>query len=125
MQRVLNYIESQPLVQAEIMYFLYDYFSGFPTIECKYKFRVPFYYQKTWVCYTSPKKTGAVELVFVRGRELLDSPHLHANGRKMAKGIMYQSVDEISLDILEPIVYEALELDRTTPYTFQKHKSKS
>ncbi len=123
MQAVLNYIERQAPTQSEIMLYLYDYFGGFPTIECKYKYRVPFYYQKTWVCYTSPKKSGAVELVFVRGRELSDSPHLHANGRKMAKGILYNTVQDISLDLLEPILLEALDLDRTVPYTFKKSKS--
>lgn len=123
MDAVANYIERQSPLQQKILFYLYDYFMAYPNIEALYKFRIPFFYQKTWVCYTNAKKNKGVELVFVRGREISAYPTLMANGRKMAKGIMYTSIEEIDHQILDPLWLEALELDRTTPYTLTKSKS--
>lgn len=120
MQSVLNYIESQPENQCEMLLFLYDYFDAFPTLEARYRYKIPFYFQKSWICYTNPKKNGAVELVFLRGRELSPFPILESRERKMVKGILYNSVEEIKLEQLEPILIEAMHLDLNTPFTLTK-----
>ena len=122
MQSVLNYIESLPKSQCEMLLFLYDYFDAFPTVEAKYRYKIPFYFQKSWICYTAPKKNGDVELVFLRGSELSPYPFLESRGRKMVKGILYKSRDEILLETIEPVLMEALQLDLTVSYKLKKLK---
>lgn len=121
MDQVANYIERQPEHIQKLLYYLYDYFLSYPNIISRYKYRIPFYYQKTWVCYTNVKKAGTVELVFVKGRELSEYPTLMANGRKMARGITYSTIESIDHTILDPLWLEALTLDLNVPYTFKKN----
>jgi hypothetical protein len=111
MEAIAAYIEQQTPAQQQILYHLHDYFLSFPNISVKKRYRIPFYDQKTWICYTNAKKKTGVELVFLNGRELSDYPTLEARGRKMVKGILYQDVADINYEILDPIWMEALSLD--------------
>ena len=111
MEAISTYIERQSTTQQEILHYLYDYFMSFPNISVKKRYGIPFYDQKTWVCYTNAHKKGGVELVFLKGRELSEYPTLEANGRKMVKGILYKEVTDINLEILDPLWMEALALD--------------
>lgn len=105
------YIESRPENQAIIMQTLYDYFTSFPNVQPKVRYRIPFYYQKSWVTYTNPLKNGGVELVFLRGIELSMQEELLAKDRKMVRGIEYASVEAIDFNYLEMVWLEALDLD--------------
>ncbi len=120
------YIESRPENQAIIMQTLYDYFTSFPNVQPKVRYRIPFYYQKSWVTYTNPLKNGGVELVFLRGIELSMQEELLAKDRKMVRGIEYASVEAIDFNYLEMVWLEALDLDLhvkfVSPYLRKKEE---
>ncbi len=111
MEAIAAYIEQQRPEQQQVLYHLHDYFMSFPNISVKSRYRIPFYDQKTWICYTNAKKKNGVELVFLKGRELSDYPTLESRGRKMVKGIIYHTINDINYEILDPLWMEALTLD--------------
>lgn len=107
----------------QIMMLLHSYISALPNIQAKIRYKIPFYFQKSWICYLNPVKGGGVELAFLRGRELVDEGGLlSANGRKMVKGVTYQNVEDVSFESLEPVLLEALILDENVPYSVKKKK---
>jgi len=124
MSPVQNYIYNLSPNRQEIVQVLHNYFLSYDQIQDKIRFKIPFYYGKTWICYTNPIKKDGIELVFVRARELRDSKEfLDFKKRKMAAGISYYSPEEVDLEKVAIVFYEALELDKTKPYTFKKAKS--
>ncbi len=123
MSKLINHIESLDNQQKEITSFLHDWLTLDFNLEAKYRFKIPFYYQKTWICYLNPIKKDGIEFNFVRAREL--SAHddiLDFRGRKMVAGILLYDVSKIPLNRLALVLEEALLLDETTPYTFTKKK---
>jgi len=85
-------------------------------MHCKIRFKIPFYDCKSWICYLNPLKKGAVELVFLRGNELIDeSGLLEARGRKMVKGIIISDIDNIPFDTIHQILLQALLIDELMP----------
>jgi len=124
MSPVQNYIYNLSPNRQEIVQVLHNYFLSYDQIQDKIRFKIPFYYGKTWICYTNPIKKDGIELVFVRARELRDSKEfLDFKKRKMAAGISYYSPKEVDLEKVAIVFHEALELDKTKPYTFKKAKS--
>ncbi len=123
MDDIITYIEDQPRQQMQIMMLLHSYISSLPNIQAKIRYKIPFYFQNSWICYLNPVKGGDVELAFLRGRELVDEGGLlSANGRKMVKGVTYQNVEDVSFESLEPVLLEALILDENVPYSVKKKK---
>lgn len=89
----------------------------------KIRFKIPFYYQKSWICYLNPRKDGQIELAFLRGNELSDVQQLLSfNGRKQIAGIPFNKMADIPADKVLEIIHEALLLDKTIPYTVKKRK---
>jgi len=83
----------------------------------KIRFKIPFYYGRSWICYLNPVKNNKVELVFVRGNELSnDQGILQNKGRKQVYGIEFEKVSEIPMQQLNEIIQEAILLDETKPY---------
>lgn len=118
-----SYMEGLENQQREITFFLHDWLSMNYNLEAKYRFKIPFYYQNTWVCYLNPIKKDGIEFNFVRARELsLHEDILDFRGRKMVAGISLYKVNEIPLERLSTVLEEAMLLDETTPYTFKKTK---
>ena len=92
-------------------------------LECKIRYRIPFYYSRSWICYLSPKKDGGVELAFLRGNELSNSQGiLDSKDRKQVSGIEYQSVKDIDFDLLLEVIQEALMLDETVKYASKRKR---
>lgn len=78
----------------------------------KLRYRIPFYDQKSWVCYLNPVKESGLELVYLRGRDLSNAQGLlDARDRKMVAGVLLYKVDEIPWTSLKEITHEALILD--------------
>lgn len=78
----------------------------------KMRYRIPFYDQKSWVCYLNPVKESGVELVYLKGRELSNAQGLlDGRNRKMVAGVLLYELEAIPWTALEEITYEALMLD--------------
>ncbi len=107
--------------QADLIQLLHDMMIGFPNIEPKIRYKIPFYYRKSWICYINPLKAGGVEFAFTRGRELSNEQGLlTANGRKQVMGIKLFSLQDLPVPALLQLIEEAILLDETVAYSVKK-----
>lgn len=113
--------------QQAVLQFLNDLMMSNPEIIQKIRYKVPFYYRKSWICYLNPnKKTDVVEMVFLRGNELSNEQGLlEAKGRKQVRGVTFSKVADIPVDILMEVIQEAIWLDDTVPYASKRKAKKS
>ena len=117
MSVVLNFIESHEGNQREVMLYFHNLLTAYPTVTASIKYRIPFYDQKTWVCYLSPLKNGKVSFSFVRLNELSNEQGLlESKGRKQVLSVDFEKVDEIPKNTIREVINEALFLDETIPY---------
>jgi hypothetical protein len=86
------------------------------------KFGIPFYYGKSWICFLKPIKPDRVELAFIRGNELSEESKalLSFNKRKQVCGIEFCNNNPLDLEMVLPILHEAIILDKTIPYKLKK-----
>lgn len=92
-------------------------------LEDKIRFKIPFYFQKSWICYLNPIKKGGVEICFLRANEFQYSlAHLDFKDRVQVAGISYTSLNEVDMDILRIPLIEAIELDYHSKYSIKKKK---
>lgn len=118
-----NYIYSQSENQQLILLKLNDFLIDFPEITPKVRYKIPFYYRKSWICYLNCIKNDGIELAFLRGNELSNlQGALRYYGRKQVMGIRYFCLEDINFDTLQDVLIEALELDEHVPYTVKKNK---
>ena len=110
--------------QQAVLQFLNDLMMSNPEIVQKIRYKVPFYYRKSWICYLNPnKKTGTVEMVFLRGDELSNEQGLlEAKGRKQVLGVTFSKVVNIPVATLMEVIQEAIWLDDTVPYASKRTK---
>ncbi|MEO9805511.1 MAG: DUF1801 domain-containing protein [Reichenbachiella sp.] len=123
MSEILDYISGLESPQKEIMTILDQMFHANDRMSSKIRFKVPFYYQKSWVCYLNPIKKGGVELCFIRANELSNENQLlDFKDRKQVAGISYFSIEEIDQRALNQVIQEALILDETVKYASKRKK---
>ena len=105
----------------ELLLYLHELLLGY-NLESKYRFKLPFYYGKTWICYLNVvKKTNLVELAFVRARELEVTKHLlNFKQRKMIGGLEWGDLSEVDEHLIQMILSEAIELDTHIPYSWKR-----
>lgn len=78
----------------------------------KIRYKIPFYYHKSWICYLNPIKGDKVELVFLWGQQLSNEQGLlQPTERKMVKGVIFDSVADIPDDTVREVIFEAMMLD--------------
>lgn len=94
----------------------------YPNLEIKKKFKLPFFYGNTWICYFNFLKTQEIEICFVRGRELQSKELLNFKERVMIGGLSYKTIDDIDDGVIKLLLEEAVNLDGEKPYTFTKKK---
>lgn len=112
MNACTDFIYEQEEPVQSIMLALHELLSTFPEITCKIRYKIPFYYRKSWVCYLNPLKNKSVELVFIHGGRLSNVQGLlDAKGRKMVAGIAFSSVEEINMEAVLEIMAEAILLE--------------
>lgn len=97
MTEVENFIYNYDGSQKEIMLFFHNWLTSELNLTDKLRFKIPFYYRKSWICYLNPRPTGssgratknnAVEFAFTRGNELSNSQGMLDNkGRKQVFSI--------------------------------------
>lgn len=110
--------EGEPL---EIMRWFHELLTGEFNLTAKIRYKIPFYYGKTWICYLNPGKDGSVEFAFVRGNELSNEQGLlQHNGRKQVAGITLQFFSDIPVKSIKEVIHEAVFLDEEVPYQLKR-----
>ncbi|MEM7368171.1 MAG: DUF1801 domain-containing protein [Bacteroidota bacterium] len=109
--------------QRELMLYFHELLCSQPHVTAKIRYRVPFYYRKSWICYLSPKKGDRIEVCFIRANELSNEQGvLDFKDRTQVAGIELGSVSEIPEEAVYEVIQEALLLDDVTPYRGPKWK---
>lgn len=117
MNKVQDFIYGHEGAQREVLLYFHNLLTSFPGVTASIKYRIPFYNQKTWVCYLNPQKNGTVSLCFIRGYELSNEQGLlESKARKQVMSVDFGSVEEIPEQEIREIINEALFLDETVPY---------
>lgn len=124
MNEVENFIYEKEGAQRELLMYFHSLFTDRLGLTAKIRYKIPFYYQKSWICYLNPKKDGKLDLAFIRANELSNaSGLLQAKDRKQIASIELDPHTEIPEEAILEIMTEALELDQKTPYK-SKRKGK-
>ena len=117
MSAVLDFIFQQEEKQKEILLYFHDLFIHELNLASKIRYKIPFYDGTSWICYLNPKKSGSVELAFIRGRELSDQHQLlDSKKRKQIAGIEFRSLSEVPFEAIHEIINKAVLLDKHCPY---------
>lgn len=112
--------------QRETMLYFHNLLTRDLNLEDKIRFKIPFYYRKSWICYLNPTKEKKVEFAFVRGNELSNSQGLLINkGRKQVYSIDFEKVSDIPFRAINEIIQEAIFIDETIPYESKRKFKKS
>lgn len=124
-EEVEAFIFEKEANQQAIMLYLHDLLMAQPHMTCKIRYRVPFYYRKSWICYLNPKKGDRIELCFLRGNELSNEQGiLDFKDRTQVCGIEWGTLAEIQEEALHEIIQEALILDDTVKYVPPNRRKK-
>jgi len=103
--------------QKDIMLYFYNWFTSEFELLPKIKYKIPFYYRKSWICYTNPLKNNSVELAFTRGNELSNTHYiLKTNNRKQIRGVEIKKLKNAPFDEIKLALQEAILLDETISY---------
>ena len=117
MSAVLDFIFQQQDKQKEILLYFHDLFTNELKLTSKIRYKIPFYDGRSWICYLNPKKSGSVELAFIRGREIAGQYSLlESKERKQIAGIEFHSLSDLPFKAVHEIINEALLLDKERPY---------
>lgn len=123
MDACLDYIYEKEGAQHEILMHLHELIVAYPEVSGKIRYKIPFYYRKSWVCYLNPVGKDKVELVFLRGNELSNEQGLlAARGRKQVLGVIFEQIAGIPDAVLHEILQEAFLLDEEIPYASKRRK---
>ena len=110
--------------QREVLLYFHHLLTTDLNLTEKIRYKIPFYYGKSWICYLNPTKDGKIEFAFIRGNELSNAQGLLENkGRKQVYSLTFEKVSDIPQSTIQEIIQEAILLDETTPYQ-SKRKSK-
>ncbi len=125
MQSVDDYIYRYEGLQRELLLQLHHVLTEELNLEAKIRFKIPFYYQHSWICYLNAQKEGGVELAFTRGNELSNEQGLlDSKGRKQVMSILIENPGQIQDPVLQEVWQEALLLDETVPYASKRQRKK-
>jgi len=124
MTEVEDFIYSHEGSQRAIMLLLHNLLTIELNLTDKLRYKIPFYFGKSWICYFNPRKDGQIEFAFLRGNELSNTHGLlHSKGRKQVWSIQFSHPSEIPIVSLRETILEAILLDETVPYTIKKKNS--
>lgn len=125
MDPVLSYIYEKEGTQRMVLEHLHALISSYPEITYKIRYKVPFYFHRSWVCYLNPIKKDGVELAFLRANEMSnENGLLDFKDRKQVAGVSYYDVKEIDETTLLPVLEEALLLDQTIKYASKRKRNR-
>jgi len=119
------YIDELEGEQKLIASALHDLMMTFPEITHKIRYKIPFYYRKSWICYINPIKKDGIEFCFLRADELSnESGILDFKDRNQVAGVSLFSCKEIPLAAIVEVINEALVLDESVKYQHPGKKQK-
>jgi hypothetical protein len=122
MTEVENYIHQFEGQQHKVLLYLHRLLTNEFNLTEKIKFKIPFYYGRTWICFLNATKNNKVELAFTRGNELSNEQGiLESKGRKQVYGLEFEKVADIPVPLIHEILHEAILLDQSKPYRHPKH----
>ena len=123
MEPIFQFIDRYSGDQQAVLQYLHNLLISFPDIEPKLKYKIPFYYRKSWICYLNPIKKKGIELCFTRGNELSNAQGLlMARDRKQIRGVIFETIESIPEESLLELLQEAFLLDETVPYQSKRKK---
>ena len=109
--------------QRKIMLHLHHMLTEEFNLTAKIRYRIPFYYQKSWICYLNPTKNSQIDFAFTRGNELSNAQGLLTFGdRKQVASVLFDCLENIPFDTLKEVLQEATLLDETVSYSVRKKK---
>jgi hypothetical protein len=117
MTRVEDFIYQFEGSQREVMLHFHELLTTECNLITKMRYKIPFFYGKSWICYLNPTKNGRIEFSFVRGNELSNHQGILDNkGRKQVYSIEFEKLPDIPLQQIREIIQEAILLDETKAY---------
>jgi hypothetical protein len=126
MTEVEDFIYAHEGPQRDIMLLIHNLLVIELNLTDKLRYKIPFYYGKSWICYFNPGKDGGIEFSFLRGNELSNAQGLlQSKGRKQVWSIQFSHPSGIPMDSLKEAILEAVLLDETIPYAPKRKKRKS
>lgn len=121
MVEVERYIDNLQSHQRTIALELHLLMLSFPDVTTKLRWKIPFYYRKSWLTYINPIKNGHIEFCFVRANELSNEAKiLNFKKRKQIAGIEISEVHQIHTTELLLTIDEAIILDESVKYNVRK-----
>lgn len=123
MTQIEDFIYQHEGDQREVMLALHELLALELGLTAKLRYKIPFYYRKSWICYINPVKRTRVELAFIRGNELSNEQGLLiSKGRKQVLGIEFEKASDIPFEALHEIIRESLMLDEMVHYKSKRSK---
>lgn len=117
MTEVEHFIYQYEDDQRKLMLYFHHWLTEELNLVDKIRFKIPFYYGKSWICYLNPTKDGKIEFAFTRGNELSNVQGLlESKERKQIYSVEFAKVKDVPRDLLDEILQEAIVLDETVPY---------
>ncbi|MEM8586006.1 MAG: DUF1801 domain-containing protein [Bacteroidota bacterium] len=114
MSEIEDFIYRHQGQQREVLLYFHQLLAEELGLEPKIRFKIPFYFNRTWVCYLNPIAENGVELAFLRGRDLSNAQGLlMSKGRKLVCGIDCYRISDIDAEAVYEILQEALLLDES------------
>jgi hypothetical protein len=114
-ENIINWFDNLDSELKSLAIDLNNYILTF-NLTPKLRYKIPFYYGKSWVCYLNAKK-NRIDLSFIRANEFsLDFEELDFKKRKTVASLSYFLDDSIDYILLNKIIDEALRVDQNVPY---------
>lgn len=123
MEAVEDFIYRHEGQQRELLLQLHQVLTEELNLSPKIRYKIPFYYNRSWICYLNPTKQDTVELAFTRGNELSNAQGLlDSKGRTQVFSVEITSLADIQNEALHEVWQEAILLDETVTYASKRKK---
>ena len=120
------YIDELVGEQKLIASALHDLIMTFPEVTSKIRYRIPFYFRKSWICYINPIKKDGIEFCFLRANELSNETGiLNFKRRKQVAGVEIYDHQKIPENQIVEVLNEAFLLDQEVKYVSPGNRKKS
>jgi len=121
MSDILDWMYLDDGNQRDVLLYFHNLLTHEMNLQAKIRFKIPFYYGRTWICYLNPLKNGKIELVFIRGNELSNDQNiLNHKDRKQVSGVEFENLQEIRKSLIMDVIQEAILLDETQAYASKR-----
>ncbi len=125
MREVEEYIIGLDGHQKAIVSYFHQLLSNEYELIGKIRYKIPFYYRKSWICYLNPVKNGGIELAFIRANELSnDNGLLDFKGRRQVASVEIVDLSELPIQSIHETIKESLLLDDLVKYSVRKGRTK-